>query len=55
MNLYLDIKPQRTLAVHFIETKPSLLHTVPGIRVHEHKVSHFIMKFKGSSFLASSS
>ena len=46
MNLYLNIKHQTTLAVHFIETKPSLLRTVPGICLHEHKVGCIIIEVK---------
>jgi hypothetical protein len=37
MNLYQNMK-QKTLALHFIETSPSLLREVPGIRFVEHKV-----------------
>jgi hypothetical protein len=36
MNLYQDMK-QKTLAIHFIETSPSLLREVPGLHLQEVK------------------
>ena len=42
MNLYQNIKHE-SLAINFIETEPSLLREVPGIRLKEYEVSSHSM------------